>query len=346
MIPTTPRINFALRKAREFILVNDIQWLPVDPFSIARDNGWDLVTVGEISQYKGLPREKVIESVGGSEGVACRDPKTGKFKIIYDENQYPAEKIKWTIMHEIGHIFLGHLTEFNESKLYRGGLTEPEYYVLEREVDTFAAEVLAPMAILKKLGFTQQQEIEYLCQITYTASGNRERDIKWRGFQIPYCEADELLCEQFEQYLTPVTYCIDPEKVFGLISNYKRNPRRSFMSNKIDSVIMDENTRKFLVCPRCGNDEFSDGAEYCKLCGLYLYNVCINSESFNPETSNIVAEVSYDGCGAQNPADARYCEYCGSETFIAHLGLFKSWEELQRERDGKPIEINADELPF
>lgn len=52
-------------------------------------------------------------------------------------------------MHEIGHIVLGHLTDFGETALDRGGLTQKKYGVLEVEAHYFAAEFLMPTALLK-----------------------------------------------------------------------------------------------------------------------------------------------------------------------------------------------------
>ena len=66
----------------------------------------------------------------------------------------------------------------------------------------------------------------------------------------------------------------------------------------------DENLR-FLSCPICGNNKFSEDASYCRKCGFYLYNTCSNFELEFREL-----------CGRPNVSDALYCEYCGSITLI------------------------------
>lgn len=61
-------------------------------------------------------------------------------------------------------------------------------------------------------------------------------------------------------------------------------------------------------CPRCGNDDFSPGAEYCKRCALRRVNTCTSDE-----------------CGAVTPMDAAYCETCGHETYYHVEGAVAAW---------------------
>jgi ribosomal protein L37E len=98
----------------------------------------------------------------------------------------------------------------------------------------------------------------------------------------------------------------------------RKLPEVSYILKKHPFVQVDQKKR-FLVCPRCGNKNFSDDANYCKMCGLYLYNSCTRTE---------VESDSPSECGMINPGDARYCEYCGSPTRLLELGLLMTWEEL------------------
>lgn len=90
-------------------------------------------------------------------------------------------------------------------------------------------------------------------------------------------------------------------------------------------VLTDRNNR-FLECPHCGNTVFSKTANFCKMCGLYLYNTCDDTPEYDHE---------YDGeygISVVNSGDARYCEHCGKETFLTRLGLLKTWQEVIEEQ--------------
>jgi len=40
-----------------------------------------------------------------------------------------------------------------------------------------------------------------------------------------------------------------------------------------DGYITDSNLR-FMSCPRCGNEEYSEEAVFCRICGFSAYNDC------------------------------------------------------------------------
>lgn len=98
------------------------------------------------------------------------------------------------------------------------------------------------------------------------------------------------------------------------------------MMNKVAFVTVNKEGR-FNQCPRCGNTVFSSAANFCKMCGLYLYNTCPDTPNFNhleyDNRGNVI-----DSLSMNNPGDARYCEYCGEETMLSRLGLLMSWEEV------------------
>ncbi len=53
-------------------------------------------------------------------------------------------RIRFTLMHEIAHILLTHLIDFNETILIRNALTKSKYKILENESNAFARNVLIP----------------------------------------------------------------------------------------------------------------------------------------------------------------------------------------------------------
>lgn len=85
--------------------------------------------------------------------------------IIIDDTM-KIERIRFTIAHELGHIFLGH-----ESLLHRTPnsifIEKPEE---ETEADMFAARLLAPACVLWGLDLHTPEEIAKVCNISYTAA--------------------------------------------------------------------------------------------------------------------------------------------------------------------------------
>ncbi len=94
---------------------------------------------------------------------------------------------------------------------------------------------------------------------------------------------------------------------------------------KYDGFDLDENMR-LIKCPKCGNDEFSDNAEYCKICGTFLYNCCMPEEDYIEKKH-------------KNIGNARYCEQCGAPTTFFIHGLLKPYDVVLKEKSKKNDEF-------
>ena len=42
-----------------------------------------------------------------------------------------------------------------------------------------------------------------------------------------------------------------------------------------------DNNLRFLKCPKCGNEEYSGDAKYCRICGFSSYNECEGSPEYD-----------------------------------------------------------------
>lgn len=88
--------------------------------------------------------------------------------IIVDDTMN-VERIRFTIAHELGHIFLGH-----ESLLHRTPnsifIEKPEE---ETEADMFAARLLAPACVLWGMELHSPKDIAQACNISYEAATYR-----------------------------------------------------------------------------------------------------------------------------------------------------------------------------
>lgn len=308
-IPAWPRDSWVIKMARAFIQRAGISWLPVKPSSIARQFGWRLLTVGRLARDTGLPRDQIIN--GQDSDVYWYE---GSYAIVYNENAY-RPRIPYTIAHEIGHIVLRHPEDFEQTRISRGGLANSAYWVLEREAELFAAELLMPLPILRALGAFDQDEIMKICNVSRSTAGIRSKELSQR-FRMDNLKDDLWMQAQFSEYLTPVVVCVSPD-VLPLTGITSRNSGVVILDRKRPFVPTDDEGR-FLQCARCGNTSFSPDARYCKLCGLQLYNYCTEHEDDRLQGP----------CGMRNPGDARFCEQCGQETVLTRLGLLMTWEEV------------------
>lgn len=88
-----------------------------------------------------------------------------KLYIIYADDQSP-QRCRFTIAHELGHIFLGHLFAKNG----KGFATTDD---AERSANVFARDLLAPACVLHELHATNAAAIANLCDISLEAATYR-----------------------------------------------------------------------------------------------------------------------------------------------------------------------------
>lgn len=338
------RIGIIRDNAWQLIRETDIRWLPVDPFLLAERLGVRIISARRIAKSAHFdPRS--MEKGRGAFLLVHREKET--FTIVLDDGLRSGEVLRWTVLRELGHIRLGHAAA--PAKDGVPPKRSPRHVL---EAERFAAEVLAPLPLLRAAGATRRELIAFMCEIPDAVAEEREQALN--GYDETCRAAEEWMRRQFADYLKPVAHCASPDGYYGLLGTIKRNPEGRPMNQKHAYVETDERGR-FLYCPRCGNRNFSEDAKYCKMCGIYLFNECTNQSRFD---ERIGAD---HWCGRINPGDARYCEHCGAETILTQLGLLKPWQEVMipkkevatsripdpmEENDGKPIEISKDEMPF
>ena len=149
------------RNASWNVLINrKITSLPVSVVKICRD---EQITLAKNSTVKLLNNNEFAKT------ILIND----KWYIIYDDSM-SKERIRFSIAHELGHIFLGHQ------------LTNGEYrrtFVIDKpseetQADIFASRLLAPAVVLWALDIHSAEEIQKLCFISYSASKIRAERMK------------------------------------------------------------------------------------------------------------------------------------------------------------------------
>jgi len=98
----------------------------------------------------------------------------GKFYIIYKDSE-PHERCRFTVAHELGHIFLGHLLIAESACAYRTFAARND---IESSANVFARDLLAPACILHELGVQSAEDIAKLCDISLEAGRIRAARIR------------------------------------------------------------------------------------------------------------------------------------------------------------------------
>ncbi len=230
-IPEYPRYAYARQRAYRLLCELEINRLPVNPWKVAA-----CLPNVHICKWTDLRKnchdeDPLFIDKEGADAKTQHLRSQADYLVVYDDRVENYQRIRWTIAHEIGHIVLGHLTSFDATALCRGSLTEAEYKVLEREADTFAVNLLAPMTIINRMPSVQAKaDFMELCDLSGEASDNcmeelrllksgkklpfpiKEEDILYRiffrfinefnGIEIPAMGYDDLeIDEEFDDYI-------------------------------------------------------------------------------------------------------------------------------------------------
>lgn len=134
----------------------NIHNLPVDPVSIVMAHkNWCLFTATEA--YENRLIEKPYFDFNG-----CHFHDE-KFQYIVYNERHSYERQRWTVSHEISHVFRGHV----------------EYSPIEEaEANYFAKQLLMPIAVLSARGIVTKEQISTACGVSIEAAGYRVKDIQ------------------------------------------------------------------------------------------------------------------------------------------------------------------------
>ncbi|MDD9149226.1 ImmA/IrrE family metallo-endopeptidase [Sporolactobacillus sp. CQH2019] len=387
-IPTTPRYDFATNTAYEFLIDNKLIWVP-NIIKIMRSKGFIVISYTELCNQIGWDSIN-LRRLRHSASAITRITNKGNYQVWYNEltkKELPKSigELRFDLAHELGHIELGHLRDFNLSSVNLSG-----EIVLEREADCFARNLLEPVHLISMLRLKLMDKsdkhielVQSLFKVTEPAA--KVRCVGWLQ-QSDYRYTSRENRKSIVQLLTPrmhwftwykkcrncghetldpnIRYCtICGESDFDTysIKNFIRLQKERGKNKMIyPGHDIDENG-KATVCPRCGNEEIVDG-EFCKICGTHIVNRCTNIEGNNYD----------EPCGITVDGNARYCPKCGSETTFFQDKLLKPWSAIRKENNteedsdnqnevaatsqptfedpfaenDKPIDISDDDLPF
>lgn len=331
-IPQYARYDYCYTKACEFLEEFKIKSFPIDVENIVHQNLWGLTTYSDLMDKFKCNRQTVIHCLGSNDGYTIWDG--ANYSIAYNDDPNLGDRTRFTIMHEIGHIYLNHLIDFESTKIYRGSLNKQENKVLENEANAFARNVLSPVSIYLTLKDKSVSNVIKTFGITETAAEARidfiNRDIEL----IRNLKMSQKIILVYHRFKSK-RKCIICNAQFFRIYLYcpicgNKNTLQWGDGNMIYPKLTAYDNGKIKECPQCKNEETALDGEFCQICGEHLTNYCSNRDCNNKTIL---------------PTNARYCPICGSHSTFLNSGILKEWNYSPSPFSNIPDGID-EELPF
>ena len=183
----------------EFFKMENIHWLPVEPEKLIQRRKIPLYTYEQFSELTQDPLSALIQEYGPDGFSTTAD---GSPVIIYNKAQNPGRK-RWTLMHELSHIVLGHLDQCGGMQAHRQARDR-----FDRHADFFTVNALAPLPVLGLCRANTESMIQRMTGLSREASRYRLQELadgsctKW-GFSSQTVRG---YSEQFAEY---IDYVID-----------------------------------------------------------------------------------------------------------------------------------------
>lgn len=169
----------------ETLIEFGINTLPVIPLDICKQAG--------IKVYKNSD----AQLLSGTQ-IGLSFYYNGNFRIIIDDTQILTRR-RFTLAHELGHIFLGHLlVDTPQGRTF--DISKPE---IERQADVFASRLLAPACVLWGINAQTAEQIATVCNISHEAAkirAERMEVLRKRG-KFLLSPLERQVYHQFESYI-------------------------------------------------------------------------------------------------------------------------------------------------
>ena len=329
--PVRARYDQVMTNVNKFFVNENITDFPVNPFEVIKNNKWGLITYSELAEIHQTDISNIVSAYQSEDGYTMYDGEN--YTIAYNDTIASPGRIRFTLMHEIGHIYMNHLIDFEATVLFKSTLTHTEYKILENEVNAFARNVLAPAIIVRNLQLRKKNQLISYFKISRAAAKVRletlELDLQY--LFTPFIRVQLKYFKNFIHNKINSNQCLNCNHSF-VYENAIFCPvcgQGQLIKGEGDNKIiysgynLDENGRA-KICPRCENEQLENG-DYCKICGVYTINKCGNYEWFNNA-------VSWE-CGTILDGNARFCTTCGHKSTFFENGLLDSWDVEKRERE-------------
>lgn len=335
-IPTYARYDYVNRKASEFLAQYEINSFPIDPMLIIKQEQWGIQKYSDLMIAFNCSVEQVCKCLRSLDGYTMYDE--NNYTIAYNDVGKTVERIRFTQMHEIGHIYLNHLVDFEKTCIQRGGLTKAEDQVLENEANAFARNVLAPAPIVEKLQHKNNSALTQYYGLSNGAAKTRldlfSKDKQSFGTQ----GLTPKIVEQFIIFINKKKCKTCNHSFISKSANYCPICGNSTIKwgdgelRYVKYLYETDNDGKLTICPTCKNEDVHMG-DYCPICGRSLVNKCDYYEGNQYDSQN--------GCGKILAPNARFCPDCGLSSRFNQYQWLPDW---QVEKDELEKMIVSDEI--
>lgn len=154
----------------------NINEIPINPFTLAERMGIELIKYSNMDEGDVVLIEEIQP-----DGFISAD----RTKIFYNDKRI-SNKIRYTIMHEIGHKVRGHM-EYSQ--------------LAEAEADWFAAYGIAPPPLIDLFDISEYTDIVDMFETTLDcARHSMDRYISWKNFACKDVDYEKDLLELFKNY--------------------------------------------------------------------------------------------------------------------------------------------------
>ena len=281
------------RSVRRFIREYDVCSFPLNCFRL-------LDTIRE----KQLIRLDILETSRLSaafDAVAGYFPSVDSYAIVMKpvperwKERSPDRRCNFTLAHEVGHIFCGHLAIPGQAKSPEERLRD------DLEADEFAGRLLMPAGLVLAC---RPRNLSALAEAFLVSEQAAARRLENLGNPDIFTPVRGNICLRCGLLSAPgAAYCT--------ACGRKSGPAPGVLPVPYPAVPADE-TGRVTRCPLCRNTEFSENARFCRICGTPAFNTCAD-----------------ESCARACHPGARFCPSCGSETAYARRGLLPEWKDVR-----------------
>lgn len=320
----TPNYKLAAEKAIEVLEDSDITQAPIVLGQIISRYSGDIKVVpySKIMKQHGLTLAEIIAMFDSNMGVCAFEPSTNHY-IIYYNDSLSTEWCRFTIAHELGHIFLEHHKKAGTNVLSRTFVPQEDYKEYEKEANVFGRNLLSPAPLALDIiddddeDYEKWADLQSAFSITENASYVRlnyiYRDL--RDYS-PEMKAYVGKIHMQFQRTCPICHTVIPKHAKFCITCGSQSRYKSIHHKQLPAFIHFGEMGLFEHCVQCGNSEISPGSRYCKICGAPVMNHCTGNEDPEIQVKHI------------NPSNALFCGACGSRTLFNIHNVKMSKEEV------------------
>lgn len=198
MTPTVMKINSPnYKKAQQtaYTLVEEYALLPnfIFPISLRKIieniSNIQLETYSQLAFLTNNPFDVISKELKSDEGTTIFDAINNRYVIAYNEKR-SEHRIRFTIAHELGHIYLGHLLNDVPEKLYKTQETEANY---------FAKRLLVPQPLICKalqitnLKSLNRNDISFIFDVSLDVATYSIQNYN----NLSFIPEDETMCKPF-----------------------------------------------------------------------------------------------------------------------------------------------------